>query len=151
MFVEKLTRQDFEEILKQLDYKIDYNPTEKNLRYPIDILTNSVMIRCLPDNQDELTDDVLEYVINKMSKSAKQQGINIIPNIKNFYNASKYKLIVFEDFWAYPLEAIEIDEEEQSMLLGAYMNYMSNKFPEYQTHLDMYVENLESEDKEPNE
>ena len=109
------------------------------------------MIRCVPDNQDELTDDVFEYVRNKMSKSAKQQGINIIPNIKNFYNAFKYKLIVFEDFWAYPLEAMEVDEEEQAMLLGAYMNYMSNKFPEYQTHLDMYVENLESEDKEPNE
>ena len=146
MFVEKLNKNDLDKIFNSVGLEVDYNNTE-GMRYPIDPLGKGILVRCVDKKQSQMVDGVLEYMRGVREREEARMGIKLPKGGRYSYiELSKYKMWVLEDFWAYPMEAFNIDEEEHSLFLGAYINYMCEKFPEYQAHLDMYIDTIRQEE-----
>ena len=151
MFVEKLTKKDLDTVFNSVGLEIDYNH-DSGMRYPVDVLENSLLVRCVNPKTSESVDDMLSYLRDKMAREEARSGIKLPKSgMFQYIESEKYQMYVIEDFGVHEFCPVVPDEEQETLLLGAYINYMAKKFPDYQAQLDAYIDTLSDEGNGPND
>lgn len=140
-YINRLSKDDIEQILIQNNYILFENNIDENTKEkiePIQRCEDNLFIRCIK--------------VPKLQELKLKNLLNSYGNIPDFLNdlIMEYGEIIFiEDFYIHTTSTFVFNEENDVKLLKSYINFMKNKFgDEYEKDFNNFVNSLPNNNQE---